>query len=230
MMHLFIDESGGTDHKNDVFLLAGVILPAQDAKRIRDRIMKSLRSQDWIREPGSKTAELKSHRLTPPAAFTAFFALEGYDPIFVRVHRRTTTSSGWVFNQVPEYELYERMAVTLVRMAQMYAPLEGVTLDRTRYKRSIETRIRRRLVNATNAALPILFSDSAGQPGVQLADVCANTCFRAYRSLRRGWDVHGYGDLPTYAPSDVIRLKESGLIEVDLEIEGLLPDWLKPFE
>lgn len=229
-MHLFIDESGGTDRKNDVFFLAGIILPARDARRVRDRIHGALQSKDWMMSPGRLPDELKSHSLTRLAAFNAFMALDEYHRIVVRLHRRKTAASGWVFSQVPEHVLYERMAATLVRMAGMYAPIDGVTLDRTRYKRSIETHIRSRLVKMSNVHLPVLFSDSAGELGVQLADVCANTCYRVYRAFERGRELRGDDDLPTYAPRDVVRIREGGLIEADLDIDDLLPEWLKPSE
>lgn len=178
-MQIFCDESGGADPANEIFLVAAVMLSATGATRSLKSFRKAV---NW------KGSEIKGHSLTLEQRRVFFDLLNreaDLDSVVVSCGRRNPLG-GWAMGTLPESQLYSHLlreaCLGLIRPG--FVP-RTITPDGGRYKRAELNTIKADLAGAVqvNVASPhevrVSFEDSASFPGLQIADVIANTVFQA---------------------------------------------------
>lgn len=178
-MQIFCDESGGTDPANELFLAAAVVLPASGATRLLKSFRKAAR---W------GGAEVKGHLLTPGQRRVFSDLLGRQDELgsVVVGYGRRDPVGGWAMGALPEPELYghllQEACPGLVRPASRHVT---ITPDGGRYKKAELGAIAARLAEvmrghgAVARKVTVSFEGSATLPGLQVADVVANTAFQA---------------------------------------------------
>ena len=178
-MHVFCDESGGSDPSNDVFLIAAVAVSGAHATRLTKSFRKAT---DWT------DTEIKGHALGPDQRQVLFDLLArevDVRSIVVSCQRRQALG-GWAMSNLPEVNLYRRLLCEACEEVSRSStePLT-ITADGGRYKRvdlrRMEDDVRHAAESwsAGRGRTKISFRDSASAPGLQLADVVANTAFRS---------------------------------------------------
>ena len=215
-MHVFCDESGGTDLSNEVFLVAAVAVSGAHATRL----VKSFRkATDWT------DTEIKGHALGPDQR-QVFFDLLAREvdvrSIVVSCQRRQALG-GWAMSNLSELNLYQRLLCEACEEVPRFSiePLT-ITADGGRYKRAdlrkVEDRVRHvaERWSASPRRTMMSFRDSASWPGLQIADVVANTAFR------------GLGGTPAAIHADELLspLRRSGrLILRSVALADCRPEW-----
>lgn len=237
-MHLFVDESGGTDPTSSVFLLAGVCASHDEAKHTARAVRKAMKASDLkAPRPGKNDlSEIKGNTFKPDAVPRLIAATPLKDmPPFVVYLDRQFVDHAWLFDAVPEPRIYLamlRQLVSAVRSTET-AHLQGVTIDRGRYKRAREKEIGAGVSALFNSTTRVSFSPSPEVPGLQLADLWANTAFRAFELGRNPERI--IRDLPEQDPDRIHALEgdygtalplENLERFAPLETAGLVPDWL----
>lgn len=176
--HIFCDESGGSDGANTAFLAAAVAILPADAQRL----VKSFRKATRI------GGEIKGHRLTPEQRSIFFDLLTKRVEVVsaVMTCSRLDLRGGWAMSSLPEVTLYSHL------LAEACVALPGlttashlaVTPDGGRYKKMQLDPVRRHLSQVLAAQHPhtkisVGFNDSTALPGLQVADVIANSVFHS---------------------------------------------------
>lgn len=173
-LHVFLDESGGADAANDTFLAAAIAIAPHDAARL-------LRS---YRKATKTTGEVHGHQLDRRQR-GIFLDLLGREAVAVVVAcQRRERLGGWAMAELPEVDLYGHLlaeACTALPGFGDAGPLTAV-LDRPRYAAVYLPAIRARLI-ATLAPrhglrVAVEIGDSQADPGLQVADVVANSVFQ----------------------------------------------------
>ena len=176
-MILFLDESGGTNAGHEqLFLVAGVVLPAKQAQRTIAHFRKR---KGWQLEVkgGKMDTALQSYFLRGALDDVAW---AGAVVVDVQMSRTLPTKA-----HAGEHALYASMVSELLCDPPVAAlTLTQIVADGGRYK----ARIMRQLptdiatchqIHRPGATPPrVQFSDSQQQPGLQIADVLANYLFR----------------------------------------------------
>lgn len=213
---VFCDESGGSDAANAVFLTAAVAISAAHATRL----LKSFRKATGL------DGEVKGHRIAlgQRAIFVDLLAKQPDVVSAVVACSRLDAVGGWAMGALPEVELYRHL------LAEACVALPGldtarhltVTPDRPRYKKSQVEPVRAGLTRAVAARHPaarvaVGFGDSAELPGLQVADVVANSVFQSL--------------VPSAATEAVARLLAPlvarGVLHIRrVQLEGTCPEWL----
>ena len=215
--HVYCDESGGSDAANTTFLAAAVsILPA-DAQRL----MKDFRKATGI------AGEVKGHRLRAEQRAIFFDLLgkrTGIASVVVTCSRGHPIG-GWAIGELPEVDLYGHL------LAEACAAIPNVdaaghvtvTPDGGRYKKAQLAAVRHHVARAVTDRHPLArvhveFGDSGAIPGLQVADVIANSVFQ---SLGTTGTAETAGRL--LAPLVAIgTLTISGI-----RLEGVVPTWMR---
>ena len=215
--HIFCDESGGSDHANTAFLAAAVAIVPDDARQL----IRSFHKATKIK------GEIKGHRLTP-AHRTIFFDLlaKRADVISIVVTcSRLDPSGGWAMGSLPEVELYSHLlAEACVALPDLaIASHLTVTPDGGRYKKVQLDPVRQHITKAVTARHPHArvnfgFGDSATLPGLQVADVIANSAFQSL------------GTTATAATARSLLkplISRGSLLIQGVRLDGVRPDWLE---
>lgn len=217
-MQIFCDESGGADPANELFLVAAVVLPPAGAKRLLKSFCKAVR---W------KGAEVKGHSLAPGQR-RVFFDLLNREAelgsVVVSCGRRDPLG-GWAMAALAESELYGHLLREACSgLAGAGAGPLTITPDGGRYKRAELSAIAAGLAEAVQAGaeaqrkVRVGFGDSASLPGLQVADVVANTVFQAL----------GGTAAAEVASALLEPLRSSGRLSLRLvELAGCRPAWLE---
>lgn len=193
-MHAFCDESGGTGRDDALFLAAAAPLSAAEATRLMKRFRKA----------AGLSGEVKGSRLTA-AARSVFFDLLGRcaAPAFGVVYCSGLDPLGnWALGALPEQDLWaELMIESALALADgSDGPSASLSLSIDRRYHGRRARLAQAAIAAATAArsgangATVQFIDSESSDGIQVADVLANTAFRAlsgredcdaFRSLER---------------------------------------------
>lgn len=214
---VFCDESGGSDAANAVFLTAAVAISTADATRL----LKSFRKASGV------TGEVKGHRLAfeERAVFVDLLAKQsGTVSAIVTCCSRLDAVGGWAMGALPEVVLYRHLlAEACLALPNLDAVGHlTVTPDRPRYKKAQAEPVRADLTRTVAARHPtakvaVGFGDSAELPGLQVADVVANSVFQSL--------------VPSAATEAVAQLLAPliarGILNVQkVQLDGVCPEWL----
>lgn len=215
--HVYCDESGGSDAANATFLCAAVsILPA-DAQRL----MKDFRKATGI------AGEVKGHRLQAEhrAIFFDLLVRRADSASAVVTCSRGDPLGGWAMGELPEVGLYRHLlAEACIAVPDLdIAGHLTVTPDGGRYKKAQLGTVRDHLARAVMARHPLArvhveFGVSGTIPGLQVADVIANSVFQS---------------LGTRATAETARLflaplAATGRLTITgIRMEGIRPAWLE---
>ena len=216
-MHVFCDESGGTDPANDIFLVAAVTISGVAATRLLKSFRKAVR---WAE------VEIKGHALRPEQR-RIFFDLIDREADFgsvVVTCQRSAALGGWAMGALPEIALYRCLLCEACKAAAG-AGIEPLTItaDGGRYKRSNLKRIEGDLVRAAKdwttdrRRTSMRFENSISIPGLQVADVIANTAFQSLATT------------PAAAQAETLLhpLRSSGRLTLrSATLPGSRPTWL----
>lgn len=215
-MQIFCDESGGADPTNEVFLTAAVVLPTGDAARLLKSFHKAAR---W-------DGEVKGNRLTPEQRRLFFDLLRKQSElgsVVVSCGRRDPLG-GWAMGALHEPELYGHLLQeACLSLVGSDARSVTITPDGGRYKKAelsiigahLEEAVRESAAPASKVT--VSFENSASLPGLQVADVVANTAFQALGSTA-GSELAGNLLEP---------LRASGRLTLrHVELVGRRPTWL----
>jgi hypothetical protein len=170
---IFCDESGGADQKH--FLVTAVRMDGEAATRMVKTVRKALRIN----------GELKGNHLTIDQIQKVFSILENNSSILAVsvICAREDALGGWALGEHKEHiiwgELIAESCVPLHRTG-----VRGVVPDGGRYKRTViravEADITQVLADRTGLPLiPVHCAESAGTPGIQIADIIGNTVYRS---------------------------------------------------
>lgn len=189
-MHLYCDESGGTD--GELFCVSALRLDAREAER-------ALRS---FRKSTGRTGEVKGHGLDGEERrllLDLTFRAPGTAAVVMCDSR--TALGGWAAKTLaPEASLRYELLTEACTVALAGAPpwaCQGVIIDGGRYQEKVLREERQRLEGAlrtrgllTVAPHPRLITHTASEAhaGLQLTDVVANTI---HRLVRDGEPGHG---------------------------------------
>ncbi|MEQ8605057.1 MAG: DUF3800 domain-containing protein [Marivibrio sp.] len=213
-MQLFIDESGGLEGKDRLFVVSGV---CGDADAFAKRVTKHRRRIGRGRRP---LTELKGADLARIAEYEVLSDLPietRFATVFVRL---SDPRHAWAAKELGEPELYARMIEQVRRMVSLGGvDIQGLTIDHGRFKRSVQRRLQDRLERASNRPIPIAFRRSETSPGVQLADLSANLAFRR---------LNGTPDFGAAPLEGLFRVldKRYGGGATALDLSEVAPDWL----
>lgn len=174
-MHIYCDESGGTDAASGEFLIGAVLIAPGDA----DRLVRAFRKKVRLGE------EIKGHKLLPDdrERFFAMLSEVGHSACAVGCVR-TDPIGGMVMRTQPEIRLWRGLiAEALTRPS--FAAGNGVTLDQGRYSKEARNRemaaLADELAGRWGRRWPIHTGDSRRFAGLQVADVVVNTALHATR-------------------------------------------------
>lgn len=215
-MHIFCDESGGTDQANGTFIVSAVAVAQSDAKVLMRRFRKATRIGD----------EIKGHRLTPEQRRIFFRELR---KMGTAVAVSTTCSrqhplGGWAMATLDEADLRTELLVESCAELPIVGPTIGITVDGGRYKRQVLERLVPMTIGALEArfagmGFTMQYDSSERVAGLQVADIIANTLF------------HSLGDGPSAedAATQIHAAEEVGQLIVRLaELTKHRPVWLAP--
>lgn len=208
-MHIYCDESGGTDAASGEFLISAVLILPSDA----DRLVRAFRKKVRLGE------EIKGHKLLPEARRRFFSLLAEYDhAACVSGCVRSDRAGGMVMRTQPEIRIWgELLAHALVQ--PVFARGAGVTVDQPRYSKEARAhemgRLADRLATRWGWRWSIHAGDSRRFPGLQIADVVANTCLHAARG---GEDGEPYRALLALANVQLVLTPPAGLVPAWAEI------------
>lgn len=200
-MHLYCDESGGTD--GELFCVSALRLDP----RLAERALKSFRRRvGWEGEVKGHALDSKSRRLLLDLTFKT----PGAAAVVVCDSR--TSFGGWAASTlVPEARLRRELVVEacVLSMADVPGtPCAGVTIDGGRYTKAVLAE-ERAYIECVLSQLGVLTSPphprlvahfpSEQHPGLQLTDVLANTVHRLLHSAEPGSapDFSGLPDVLT---------------------------------
>ncbi|MBF0304350.1 MAG: hypothetical protein HQL41_01680 [Alphaproteobacteria bacterium] len=141
-MHIFCDESGGTDPANGIFLVSAAAVAHNDAKTLMRRFRKAT----------GLGGEIKGHRLTPEQRRMFFGELQ---KIGTAVAVSTTCSrqnqlGGWAMAALDEADLRTQLVIESCAQLPIVGPTVGITVDGGRYKRQILDRLIPTTIGALN--------------------------------------------------------------------------------
>ena len=215
-MQIFCDESGGVDPANDVFLVAAVALPPNTATRLLKSFRKAARWRD---------TEVKGHFLTPEQRRVFFNLLQQIDMGSIVVScSRGDGIGGWAMGALSERTIYTHLLreACLGLIGSVSDPLT-ITPDGGRYKKTDLNRIAGELTGSVRdlaASVPrvtVGFADSSSLPGLQIADVIANSVFQVVRDV----------EISNIAAPLLTPLTRSGRLTLRaVELASLRPPWL----
>ena len=213
-LHLFLDESGGADAANDTFLVAAVAVAPHDAARLVRRYQKAMKTTGEVR--GSKLA---------PRGRRVFLDLAAREPHVLAaaaVCRRSDPIGGWAMGTLMEHDLYARLLVEAVSGVPGIGAARRVTVtaDGGRYGKGVLAGVRdgvaATLAEILRVEVSLAFGDSAQSPGLQVADVVANTVFGS------GQPASAEAPGPFLAP-----LVGAGRLAImPVRLEGVRPAWI----
>lgn len=217
-LHVYCDESGGADQANDAFLVAAVALSPHDAVRL----IKSFRKA--ARFPRSE--EVKGHLLGLEQRRVLFELLDRQaDALSIAVvAQRCELVGGWGLASLSEPELYGHLLAEACGRLVSPAATVNVTPDGGRYPKGrlaeLRSGLERRLLERCTGRVNVGFADSAALPGVQIADVIANTVYRLHDPSRAPEELE--------ALRAMLRpLQNAGrLMMREVELLGVRPDWI----
>lgn len=172
-MKIFCDESGGFGGKEHSFLVSAVRMPDHEA----GRLMKRLRKTSDVRD------EIKGTSLTEKQRVTFFDMLREIDPVSAVVTCQKTSVLGSIAKSRPGHEVFEDLLVEACgRLIDLDAPVR-IMADGGRYKKTIHGQLAinaaERLTRAGLAAAIVDFGRSEKMAGIQVADIIANTVYKA---------------------------------------------------
>lgn len=214
-MHIFCDESGGSDPANDVFLVTAVVVAPHYAKTLMHRFRKAT----------GIGGEIKGHRLTLQQRRQFFDGLARVgDALTVSTTcSRTDLVGGWAMGAMDEADLRTALIVESCAALPIAAGASvGITVDGGRYKKQVLDR----LIPVATGALESHFAGtrfamqydgSERVPGLQVADIVANTLF------------HSMAEVATAeAAAELIRAAQATgrLLVRDAKLAGYRPAWL----
>lgn len=210
-MNIFCDESGGG--KEDIFLVAAISIDGGHARRIMKDIRKEL----------SVEGEIKGHTLSPEErsfAFQTIFSKRSVSA--VSVCNRHHHPGGLLMNTCAENQLWSGLIIEATNsLIPAQTPAIYVTPDAGRYKKSLmeqsESEIRGHLETLhASATIHVGFLESHTSPGVQVADIIANTVYQAHKLNN-----------PCPHSQTLIRQETTrGVLQVlDAQVKHLLPAW-----
>lgn len=174
-MHIYCDESGGTDAASGEFLIGAVLIAPGDA----DRLVRAFRKKVRLGE------EIKGHKLLPDDRGRFFTMLSEVDHSACAAGCvRTDHVGGMVMRTQPEIRIW-RGLLAHVLSRPSFAAATGVTLDQGRYLKEARNRAIGELADELAARWgrrwPIHTGDSRRFAGLQIADVVVNTALHASR-------------------------------------------------
>jgi hypothetical protein len=208
---IFCDESGGADQKH--FLVTAIRMNGEAATRMVKTIRKALRIN----------GELKGNHLTIDQIQKVFSILESYSSVLAVsvICAREDALGGWAFGEHKEHIIWGELIVeSCVPLHQ--TGVRGVVPDGGRYKRtvirSVEADVTQVLADRTGLPLiPVQCAESAGTPGIQLADIIGNT---VYRSLGTFTDA-------TECRKLLASARDAGRLQIRmLEMKERRPSWM----
>lgn len=174
-MDIYCDESGGFDGEKHSLLIAAVNISSHDAGRVMKQFRKSTKIGD----------EIKGGLLSPAHRRRFFDMLREVDNFAAAVTCNRSTSLGaWVANNNMERDVYEHMLVEACSyVPQTTARQINVIADGGRYSRAVldnmSSSASNKLDQRFNVKTVIHFEPSEKTPGIQIADIVANTIYRA---------------------------------------------------
>lgn len=173
-LHVYLDESGGADAANDIFLAAAVAVAPHDAARLLRSYRKATRT----------TGEVHGHQLDrrQRGIFLDLLAREAASVVVVCQRRERL--GGWVMSELPEVDLYGHLLGEACAALSGFGgagPLTAI-LDRPRYAavylRAIRARLTATLAPRHGGRVTVAIGDSRADPGLQATDVVANSVFQ----------------------------------------------------
>jgi hypothetical protein len=211
-MQIFCDESGGADQEH--FLVTAVRTDGETAFRLVKKIKKILNIRN----------ELKGNQLNIDQIRTVLSIMEkSPDTMAVSVIcGRSEPVGGWALGAHAEYVIWGELIVESC-LPLHEKGIRGVVPDGGRYKRtlirSIESDTADALAHRTGLPLvPVSCADSAGTPGIQIADIISNAVYRSLGSFADAMECKQLID----------QLQKAGQIQIRmLEMKDRQPEWLK---
>ncbi|MBC7906558.1 MAG: hypothetical protein H7Y60_07400 [Rhodospirillaceae bacterium] len=209
-MHIYSDESGGSDRACQEFVVSAVLIAPEAAARVVRQFRK--RAQPRI------IGEIKGHQLSPMqrALFFRLLCETGMTVAVAAVSRRSDAVGGWAMRHLPEHELWRELAVEAIGALPAGKAI-GVTVDRGRYSKETLTRccheIAGRVETLGGAAIRIGGSEVTA--GLQVADVIANTVYHLNADGRDG-------------PLARELIAVAGIRVLTLSMAERAPGWLQP--
>lgn len=213
--HIFCDESGGSDRANTTFLTAAVAIVPADA----ERLIRRFRSAAKIK------GEVKGTQLTLKQR-TLFFELLAKRTEIVSAIvtcTRNDRRGGWAMGALREVDLYSHL------LTEACIALPGlnttrhltITPDEGRFKKAELSRVGEQLTRIvadrhSQVAVNVGFAKS-DLPGLQVADVIANTVFQTFGSLQAASAA-----LQLLAPFE----QGGHLLIKQVELAAVCPSWL----
>ncbi|WP_225040687.1 DUF3800 domain-containing protein (plasmid) [Rhizobium sp. T1470] len=171
---MFCDESGGFGGNEHSFLVSAVRISDHDAGRLMKRLRKTFKAPN----------EIKGNSLTEKQRVTFFDMLSEIDQVAAVVTCQKTSALGAIVSKSHrEHEIFEDMLVEACdHLVDFNAPVLRIVADGGRYKRPVHDKL------AINAAgrltrdgvmANVDFARSEEIAGIQVADIIANTVYKA---------------------------------------------------
>lgn len=209
-MHIFCDESGGTDAASDEFLVSAVLISPAVAARLMRQFRKKAKPR--------LSHEIKGHQLTQGQRALFFRLLTECEEVraVVAACRRSDEVGGWVMKNLTEAKAWVALSVEALSALGCHGA-SGVTVDRGRFSKerlsALCLEIGARTEHAFSRAVKIQPGASDQTPGVQVADIIVNT---AGHSLTAGKGSTLAREL----------LSATNIPVIPLRTAACLPDWL----
>ena len=209
-MHVFCDESGGTDASNELFLVSAVRIDPVEATRIMKKMRKETRNSGEVK---GKTLSYEQRAIF----FDLISALDTCEFVSVTCYRGHHIGK-WAMSNVREDLLWSQLCVeSCCNLPKTTKGLRAITVDGGRYKKSILSRLKTNMLEQVapihGRHISISYGNSSVTHGLQVADIISNT---VYQSVERR-DVKA--EELVYA-CQKIRVRH-------VELPDLCPRWLQ---
>ncbi|PDS68911.1 DUF3800 domain-containing protein [Rhizobium phaseoli] len=209
-MKIFCDESGGFDGDKHSLLVAAVRVTEHDAARIMKQFRKAI----------GATNEVKGGLLTDGDRAKFFDMLAASEHLGVVVTCGKTSSLGSIVARShSEHHVLEEMITEACSPLIDASGSSHVISDGGRYSRQIYDQISENLghrLSRSGVPVRVDFVRSDVTPGVQIADIVANTLYKATRTE---------SDLSEH-PACGFLIKDERIVVSSATLQMLRPDWL----
>lgn len=209
-MKIFCDESGGFDGDKHSLVLSAVRISEHDATRLMKQFRKAIRA----------TNEVKGGLLTDPdrALFFDMLSKEEHFAAAVTCHRKSQLGATVAALQ-REHEVFEDMLFEACNPLTNVGNSIRVSADGGRYSRPILSRLSARIgarLSRDDFATVVDFVRSDLTPGVQIADIIANTVYKATCS----------GSFDSTAACGIL-VEQKRLLVTTAELPTVKPGWMQ---
>jgi hypothetical protein len=209
---IYCDESGGFDKDKHSLIVSAIRITFGDAARLMKQFRKATKLSD----------EIKGGLLSEKERSLFFDMLGDIEYFGAAVGCHKTSDAGSVLpKSFPERDIYQHMLMEACSpLIDMAVPTAKISADGGRYSRQMYLQMATAVeakMSTESLTAKVEFIRSEDSPGVQIADIVANTVYKA--------TVSGSYDLEVHATCGLL-VRSGRLMVMSAKLQALKPTWM----